>query len=70
VVECRIENITFLGSVVRVHILIGNSKFTMDTFNYPSLELPRIGAIDQVTCSREAVLVLEEVRANGHVPAV
>jgi hypothetical protein len=42
----------------------------MDTFNYPSLELPRIGAIDQVTCSREAVLVLEEVRANGHVPAV
>ena len=69
VVDCRIENITFLGSVVRVHILIGNSKFTMDTFNYPSLELPRIGAIDQVTCSREAVLVLEEVRGNGHVPA-
>jgi hypothetical protein len=44
--------------VVRVHILIGNSKFTMDTFNYPSLELPRIGATEQVTCSREAVLVL------------
>ena len=69
VVNCRIENITFLGSVVRVHILIGESKFTMDTFNYPSLELPRIGAMDQVTCSREAVLVLEEVRANGHEPA-
>jgi putative spermidine/putrescine transport system ATP-binding protein len=67
-VDCQIENITFLGSVVRVHILIGNSKFTMDTFNYPSLELPRIGATDQVTCSREAVLVLEEVRANGHEP--
>jgi putative spermidine/putrescine transport system ATP-binding protein len=69
VVNCQIENITFLGSVVRVHILIGESKFTMDTFNYPSLELPRIGAMDQVTCSREAVLVLEEVRANGHEPA-
>ena len=68
VVDCRIENITFLGSVVRVHILIGKSKFTMDTFNYPSLELPKIGATDQVTCSREAVLVLEEVRANGHEP--
>lgn len=59
VVDARIENITFLGSVVRVHILIGNTKFTMDTFNYPSLELPRIGAIEQVTCSKEAVLVLE-----------
>jgi putative spermidine/putrescine transport system ATP-binding protein len=59
IVDCVIENITFLGSVVRVHILIGNSKFTMDTFNYPSLELPRIGATEQVTCSKEAVLILE-----------
>jgi putative spermidine/putrescine transport system ATP-binding protein len=58
VVDAKIENITFLGSVVRVHILIGNSKFTMDTFNYPSLELPKIGATDQVTCSKEAVLIL------------
>jgi putative spermidine/putrescine transport system ATP-binding protein len=65
VVDCKIENITFLGSVVRVHMLIGNSSFTMDTFNYPSLELPKIGATDQVTCSREAVLVLEEDKANG-----
>ena len=63
VVDCQIENITFLGSVVRVHILIGNSKFTMDTFNYPSLALPKIGAADQVTCSREAVLILGH--ANG-----
>jgi putative spermidine/putrescine transport system ATP-binding protein len=61
VVEARIENITFLGSVVRVHILIGDSKFTMDTFNYPSLELPRIGATDQVTCSKEAVLIIDAV---------
>src|SRR5258706_4521038 len=58
VVDCQIENITFLGSVVRIHILIGNTKFTMDNFNYPSLELPKIGAKDQVTCSREAVLIL------------
>lgn len=62
IVDCVIENITFLGSVVRVHILIGNSKFTMDTFNYPSLELPRIGATDQVTCSKEAVLIMENVK--------
>jgi len=58
VVDCQIENITFLGSVVRIHILVGNTKFTMDNFNYPSLELPKIGAKDQVTCSREAVLIL------------
>jgi putative spermidine/putrescine transport system ATP-binding protein len=58
VLDCQIENITFLGSVVRVHILIGKTKFTMDTFNYPSLALPRIGDINQVTCSKEAVLIL------------
>jgi putative spermidine/putrescine transport system ATP-binding protein len=60
VVDGCIENITFLGSVVRVHMLIGNTKFTMDTFNYPSLELPKIGAVEQVTCSKQAVLVLED----------
>jgi putative spermidine/putrescine transport system ATP-binding protein len=66
VVDCQIENITFLGSVVRVHMLIGDTMFTMDTFNYPSLELPRIGAKDQVTCSREAVLVLgDAARPEG-----
>jgi hypothetical protein len=33
----------------------------MDTFNYPSLELPKIGVMEQVTCSREAVLILGSV---------
>lgn len=58
IVDCVIENITFLGSVVRVHIRIGDAMFIMDTFNYPSLELPKIGAKEQVTCSKEAVLIL------------
>jgi putative spermidine/putrescine transport system ATP-binding protein len=59
IVDARVENITFLGSVVRLNILIGNQKFNMDTFNYPSLELPKIGATEQVTCSKEAVLILD-----------
>ena len=58
VVDCRIENITFLGAVVRIQILIGNTKFNMDTFNNPFLELPKIGDMDRVTCSKEAVLIL------------
>jgi hypothetical protein len=33
----------------------------MDTFNNPFLELPKIGDKDQVTCSKEAVLVLGSV---------
>jgi putative spermidine/putrescine transport system ATP-binding protein len=60
VLDCTIENITFLGSVVRIQVKIGDTKFNMDTFNNPFLELPKIGAKDQVTCSREAVLVLSD----------
>ena len=60
VVDCTIENITFLGSVVRIRVKIGNTKFDMDTFNRPSLELPKVGAKSQITCSRKAVLVLDE----------
>ena len=60
VVDATIENITFLGSVVRIQIKIGNTKFNMDTFNNPFLELPQIGSKEQVTCSKEAVLVLDE----------
>jgi len=58
ILDCTIENITFLGSVVRIQVKVGNNRFNMDTFNNPFLELPKIGAKDQVTCSREAVLIL------------
>ncbi len=58
ILDCSIENITFLGSVVRIQVLVGSNRFYMDTFNNPFLALPKIGDKDQVTCSREAVLVL------------
>lgn len=60
VLECRIENITFLGSVVRIQIRIGGVAFNMDTFNRPSLDLPNIGDTVSVTCSKKAVLVLDD----------
>jgi putative spermidine/putrescine transport system ATP-binding protein len=59
VLACQIENITFLGSVVRIQVSVGSNRFNMDTFNNPFLELPKIGDKAQVTCSREAVLVLK-----------
>jgi putative spermidine/putrescine transport system ATP-binding protein len=60
VLDCTIESITFLGAVVRIQVRIGEAKFNMDTFNNPFLELPKIGSKEQVTCSKEAVLVLDE----------
>jgi len=58
VVDSTVENITFLGAVVRIQVKIGNTKFNMDTFNNPFLELPLIGAKEKVMFSKEAVLVL------------
>jgi len=58
VLDCTIENITFLGSIVRVQVALGSQKFFMDTFNNPFLKLPEIGSKTQITCSREAVLIL------------
>jgi putative spermidine/putrescine transport system ATP-binding protein len=57
--ECTIENITFLGSIVRVTVKVGQHSLFMDTFNNPFLELPKIGDKVQVTCSQEAVLVVK-----------
>jgi len=58
VIDSVIDNITFLGSIVRIQVMTGKTKFYMDTFNNPFLELPKIGDQIQITCSREAVLVL------------
>lgn len=59
VFDAKVENITFLGSVVRVEVSIGKRKFSMDTFNRPSLTLPNIGDACKVTCSDKAVLILK-----------
>ena len=58
IMDATIENITFLGSVVRVQVALGAQSFYMDTFNNPHLELPKIGDKVKITCSREAVLIL------------
>lgn len=63
VLDCAIENITFLGSIVRIQVRFSRSTFYMDTFNNPFLELPKIGEQTQITCSHEAVLVLNRPAA-------
>jgi len=60
IMAAKVENITFLGSVVRILLVIGDAKFNMDTFNRPSLDLPNVGDQIQVTCSNKAVLVLND----------
>lgn len=57
-IDCQIENITFLGSIVRIEVVIGETHLFMDTFNNPFLDLPKIGEKVEITCSRQAVIIL------------
>jgi putative spermidine/putrescine transport system ATP-binding protein len=55
-----IQNITFLGSIVRVQVQVGANLFYMDTFNNPYLTLPKIKDKAEIMCSAEAVLVMDQ----------
>ena len=63
--DCTVENITFLGSIVRIQVRTGENVFYADTFNNPFLELPKVGGKTPITFSKEAVLVLRHSAANG-----
>jgi putative spermidine/putrescine transport system ATP-binding protein len=62
VIKGEIQNITFLGSIVRVQVLVGKKLFYMDTFNNPFLTLPKVHDQTEIMCSSEAVLVLSKPR--------
>ncbi|NMC14788.1 MAG: ABC transporter ATP-binding protein [Chloroflexi bacterium] len=57
VLDVKVDTITFLGSIVRIQVLLGQFTFFMDTFNNPYLELPKIGEEVKITFSNEAVLL-------------
>jgi len=57
-VRGTIEDITFLGAIVRVRLDVGASKLFFDTFNNPHLALPQPGQAVTVHFPRAAVLVL------------
>lgn len=41
--ETRVENISFLGSIVRVQVTLRTSHLFFDMFNNPNLQLPAPG---------------------------
>ena len=56
-----IHDITFLGSVVRIRMLLGDGTLVMfDTFNNPRLAVPQYGDSVRVSFAREACLVLDQ----------
>ena len=54
-----VEDVNFLGSVVRIRVRFKDNAISLDTFNNPRLALPQRGQRLAVSFPREAVLALE-----------
>ncbi len=61
VLRGSVEDVTFLGAVVRIRVRIGDGGpvVSVDTFNDPNLSVPTHGETVAVSFPKEAVLVLE-----------
>ena len=59
-----VEDVDFLGSIVRVRVRFGENAVSLDTFNNPTTVPPEPGQPVTVTFPREAVLVLEGTGAH------
>ena len=54
-----VEEVSFLGSVVRIRVRFGENAISLDTFNKPSVAPPERGTKVAVGFSRDALLVLD-----------
>ena len=57
--EGTIEDVNFLGSIVRIRVRFTENAIWLDTFNNPRLAPPEPGQVVTVSFPREAVLVLD-----------
>jgi putative spermidine/putrescine transport system ATP-binding protein len=53
-----VENVVFLGAVVRIHVRVGSTLVLMDEFNNPNLSVPATGSTIQLCFQRENCLLL------------
>jgi putative spermidine/putrescine transport system ATP-binding protein len=54
-----VEEVSFLGSVVRIRVRFGDSAVSLDTFNKPSEPPPERGQEVSVSFARDALLLLD-----------
>ena len=54
----KVENVKFLGSIVRLDLRVGTNKLSIDSFNEPRLVLPGLGEELTVSFDREACVLM------------
>jgi len=55
----QVEEVNFLGSVVRVRVRVGSDRIALDQFNNASTRPPQVGERVEIGCAAADVLVLE-----------
>jgi putative spermidine/putrescine transport system ATP-binding protein len=53
----KVENVKFLGSIVRIVVRVGTCELSIDSFNEPRLVLPRLGEEITASFDREACVL-------------
>ncbi len=56
--SAKVEDVSFLGSIVRIGVRVGDSVLSADVFNDPNLQVPSRGDAITVWFPRESTLVL------------
>jgi len=56
----KISDVSFLGSVIRVRVGVGDSQFSLDTFNNPAVPPPVAGSPAEISFSGKDLLVLQD----------
>jgi putative spermidine/putrescine transport system ATP-binding protein len=54
-----VEAVAFLGAVVRIRVRLGEQRLSLDTFNQPSLALPKPGDAVTLSFPRDDLLVVD-----------
>jgi putative spermidine/putrescine transport system ATP-binding protein len=58
-VKGTVEDVAFLGAIIRIRARLGASRISLDTFNDPALVLPKIGAPVTLSFKPDDLLILD-----------
>jgi putative spermidine/putrescine transport system ATP-binding protein len=56
----KIELVSFLGSIVRIRVRIGENLITLDTFNTAAAKPPQVGETIALNFGRDDLLLLDD----------
>ena len=57
-----VEEVSFLGAVIRVRVRLREARVSLDIFNDPALELPKVGSAATVSFKKDDLLIIDRAQ--------